>query len=504
MLNDNFDLETFAFEEINFSGRSFQVSGQSFSLSIPYSYTFQMGDQTFNLSTTVTIEGSLDKATKTIRVRFQGSDPDIGLGFLPPNKTRPEGEGFFRFSIKPRADAPSGAQITNKATIVFDLEDPMDTNEHVLTLDKEPPNVRTAALPSEQPSPLFPIRWEGSDDASGVREIRIWVSDDGSPFQLLDILGLGERAIPTEISFKGKFGHEYRFYAIAVDKVGNQQSHPAQPQAITRAGVPPRIAAGLKIVTLPIISEITDPKQVFNFDGDRWAWYDPTTNQYVRYPFAPASTLQVGKGFWARFVEYVTPNAKGELPDDAKPFTIQLKRGWNLIGNPWFVDLIWDLGEIKVQAGSETKTLKNAEGIVEPYAWRWDGSKYHLVFDSSLLTNVADKILAWEGAWIFAWQNCNLILPAPEGNRSRRTKTARKKPEGWFAKFVAQVEGQEGQGFFGVSHNTRLQIAQPPSPPETQSDQSVQVLFLDKNGKATVADFRTGLGQRQERDVVVK
>ncbi len=187
----------------------------------------------------------------------------------------------------------------------------MDTNEYVLTLDKQPPSVQVAALPSEHPLPSFPVQWEGSDDASGIERAEIWFSENSGPFQLWEVLEPGEtRQVSGRATFKGKFGHEYRFYAIAKDKVGNPSPHPDQPQATTRAGTPPRISAGLKMVTLPVISEVADPKQVFAFDEDKWAWSDPTTKQYVRYPAAPASTLQVGKGFWGRFGQEVTPNVR--------------------------------------------------------------------------------------------------------------------------------------------------------------------------------------------------
>ncbi|MCS7264402.1 MAG: hypothetical protein NZ805_06180 [Armatimonadetes bacterium] len=54
---------------------------------------------------------------------------------------------------------------------------------------------------------------------------------------------------------------------------------------------------------------------------------------------------------------------------------------------------------VVVNERAKAKTLKSAEGIVEPYAWRWNGNAYQLAFD----------------------------------NKIHRTKTAIKKPEVWFA-----------------------------------------------------------------------
>ncbi|MCS7265372.1 MAG: hypothetical protein NZ805_11120, partial [Armatimonadetes bacterium] len=94
-----------------------------------------------------------------------------------------------------------------------------------------------------------------------------------------------------------------------------------------------------------------------------------------------------GKGNWAKFDETVNIFPSGDLPEDTKPFAIPLKRGWNEIGNPWLVDLIWDLEAIQVQVGNETRPLMNARGIIEPYAWRWNGNAYQLVFDSNFIPN---------------------------------------------------------------------------------------------------------------------
>jgi hypothetical protein len=128
----------------------------------------------------------------------------------------------------------------------------------------------------------------------------------------------------------------------------------------------------------------------------------------------------VGKGFWARFGQEVIPNVRGDLPDDTRPFEIPVKKGWNIIGNPWLVDLNWDANAIQVRVNGQTKALKDASSIVEPYAWRWDGSAYQLVIDPSLLTGVDNKLPKWEGAWVFAWQDATLLIPFPQGNRLGR------------------------------------------------------------------------------------
>ena len=57
-----------------------------------------------------------------------GWPKDILAGFLPPNDETFRGEGHLTYRIKVRDDAPAGIVITNKASIVFDYNDPIETD----------------------------------------------------------------------------------------------------------------------------------------------------------------------------------------------------------------------------------------------------------------------------------------------------------------------------------------------------------------------------------------
>jgi hypothetical protein len=82
----------------------------------------------------VKISGLLDETTNTITWNFKSIDPTTNLppadtteGFLPPNKTPPEGEGSVNFTIEAMPGLASGTTITNQATIVFDSNTSIDT-----------------------------------------------------------------------------------------------------------------------------------------------------------------------------------------------------------------------------------------------------------------------------------------------------------------------------------------------------------------------------------------
>ena len=54
------------------------------------------------------------------------SDPSVG--FLPPNPINgTEGQGFVTYTIRPRKDAETLSTVDAKASIVFDMNEPIDT-----------------------------------------------------------------------------------------------------------------------------------------------------------------------------------------------------------------------------------------------------------------------------------------------------------------------------------------------------------------------------------------
>ena len=81
----------------------------------------------------VALDAALDKSSGLVTWRFTSVDPetlelttDPEAGFLPPNVDPPAGEGRVLFTVQPRI---AGTPICNRARIVFDTNDPIDTPE---------------------------------------------------------------------------------------------------------------------------------------------------------------------------------------------------------------------------------------------------------------------------------------------------------------------------------------------------------------------------------------
>jgi len=493
VLDESLDDSTLEFTAFGFGNRHV-------TLPAPASRLSQGVDLGNNL--VVRVESSYDPSTRKLRVVFKGIDTRSGEhhenGFLPPNNNEPEGEGYVSFRIRPKAEVASGTRIVNKATITFDphlgSNPAMKTNEHVLTLDKQAPQVRMAEMPGVQNKPTFSVGWEGTDDASGVTQAEVWYSANGGALQLWQAFTPDDGRQQTgSASFKGKFGYTYRFYAVGEDKVGNRMAMPAEPQATTTAGVAPELPAGLRLIALPVVSEEPNAQRVLGFEADKLAVYEPASG-YVRYP---SVALQVGRGYWVQLPTAQRPTIRGDVPDESQPFTIPLQQGWNLIGNPWLESLSWNLSALQVSLGGQTKSLAEAQvaGWLEDYAWTWDGSKYVLVYDNSIVPGVLSQLGAWQGCWVYAHQACNLILPAPADGRAATGRRAENGRSGWSFPVRLQCAGETAEVTVGVSTSGRgLSVGLPPAPPLSSAG-SLKLSLL-RSGQPYAVDVRSGSGKQ--------
>lgn len=182
----------------------------------------------------VRIEAGLDPATALLSWRFTSLDPDTMqppddplAGFLPPNDTPPEGDGFVTFSVDPKPGLATGTVIDNDADIVFDVNDAIVTPAWRNTIDATPPSsgIDTVASAGACSQDLL-VRWSGSDIGSGVGSFTILVSEDGGP------PAAWTSSNATGATFNGAWGRSYAFRSVAYDRAGNPQPSPSAPSAL--------------------------------------------------------------------------------------------------------------------------------------------------------------------------------------------------------------------------------------------------------------------------------
>lgn len=246
-LSADLDWNTFQFGEVAFGDNTFTLAGTR-QLSTASAFDVASG-------LVADVQATFDPATGLATWTFATIDPRTGertidplAGFLPPNVTSPEGEGHVAFSVRPRDGLASGAAIANSASIVFDTNDPIITNEHVVTFDFDPPTSAVDPLPAAL-GPSYVVSWSGADAGSGIASFDIYVSVDGADFVLWQ-----NNVTDTSAMFDGAVGHTYAFYSVATDRVGHVEAPPtvADAQTMTILVVPADLDGDLAVGLLDL------------------------------------------------------------------------------------------------------------------------------------------------------------------------------------------------------------------------------------------------------------
>jgi len=132
----------------------------------------------------------------------------------------------------PKAGLPTGTQIQNQATVVFDVNPPIKTPVWLNTLDNTNPTSHVLPLAASQPRPTFPLQWSGTDVGSGIQDYSIFVSQDSGPFTAFLL-----NTPATSATFAGQGGSTYAFYSLTRDQTGNQEPAKTTPDTTTRVAL---------------------------------------------------------------------------------------------------------------------------------------------------------------------------------------------------------------------------------------------------------------------------
>lgn len=227
-----FDLSTFSFNSISFGDTTVMI--QEFAKK----YTVLV-DLFPKKKIIVQAHGEIDTSNGAISWSFHSLDrttleltEDPDLGFLPPNKISPEGEGNIAYSCMLVKSIPHNATISNKASIVFDLNSPIVTNTYTNKIDTMVPVSSVASLGAKQTDTLFNVSWSGSDQGCGIVNYSIFYSENDSPYVVWK-----SATSSTNAQFHGKKGATYKFFCIASDSLGLTEAHKLSPEATTRVSV---------------------------------------------------------------------------------------------------------------------------------------------------------------------------------------------------------------------------------------------------------------------------
>ncbi|MBL8816279.1 MAG: hypothetical protein JNL58_09630 [Planctomyces sp.] len=202
---------------------------------------YERVDVSQTLNVVVDFEATLNPITRELRVTFTSLDPvtfdspiDPFAGFLPPNVSTPQGDGFIQFTIAPNSGLTNGSVIDAKARIFFDQEDPIDTPDVSNVIDILAPSSSVSNLPAVMSTTSFQVSWSGNDGTgSGTATYDVFVSESGGPY----VIWQDDVSTTSEV-FTGLNGRSYRFYSVATDELGNTEGTPAAPDTTTSINLP--------------------------------------------------------------------------------------------------------------------------------------------------------------------------------------------------------------------------------------------------------------------------
>jgi Secretion system C-terminal sorting domain len=220
-VTDKFDIGSFRISDFGFGPYTFSVPpGLS-------QYTSRI-DLPDSVGIDVNITTGIDIVNRELFWILQTIDPATGLppddafkGFLPVNDTTGIGEGFVNFTIKPRSTDKTGDSLIAKASIVFDINAPIETNTAVNIVDAYPPASVVLPNVTVEHNSIITMNVDIDDDAggSGVQYFDMYVSENGGPFVKFDSL-----LTNPVVSFTGEPGNTYCFFSRGTDNVLNVEN----------------------------------------------------------------------------------------------------------------------------------------------------------------------------------------------------------------------------------------------------------------------------------------
>ncbi|MBK9337910.1 MAG: hypothetical protein IPM98_15735 [Lewinellaceae bacterium] len=172
---------------------------------------------------------------------FESIDPVTGLapsdalkGFLLVNDSiTHQGEGFVTYTVAPVAAAVTGDSIMAQASIVFDINAPLETNTWKNYIDAVAPVSVMDSLPAVAPGNEIVLSWSATDDPGGVGVgfYDLYVSKSGEPPFLYSA-----KMDTTAFTFTGEPAATYGFFVLSSDLVGNPEQPKDSVEQTTKLG----------------------------------------------------------------------------------------------------------------------------------------------------------------------------------------------------------------------------------------------------------------------------
>lgn len=229
---NNYDINEFGFNSFGFGDTIITLGGNNLK-----KFTVDV-DMRPKIESIARVTGNLDTLTGVINWHFKSLTPstmsieeDPFIGFLPPNNSEHAGEGFVSYMTGIKENLTTNSELKNKATIVFDANKPIVTNEYTNTLDLDKPQSSVKQLEATTGNYLT-LSWGGDDLGSGIQEYSVFYLENDTLLQPVIV-----NTTETSTLFVANVGSKYKFYSLATDNVSLKEDDPSVYDASTHVTV---------------------------------------------------------------------------------------------------------------------------------------------------------------------------------------------------------------------------------------------------------------------------
>lgn len=477
------------------------------------------GMQTFNLA-------AADADSDRLAFRLAGTGTESGLSSHPPNLSVDANSGVVTWDttsltlglyttqiiIEARDRNTSALKTSVAIDFILNLTSAQLGNPPLFERPPTPANETTIAVQPAEPI-TFTLRASDTDVGASVTLNAIGIPQGAAMLPVLPAIGNPVSSAFNWTPTSNDLGPHVIVF-IATDNTGQQALFTVTitvAQTVFRVTYTP----GFSMITMPC--DIPNPVSVFGA-GVLIAGWDASTQSYQIGNNFP---LTRGVGYWVRLAN----SAAVTLPNcnDNSLLRWNLRRGWNLIGNGYAVDLPWRLANIRVVVNNQSTPLSSPTQAVANFAWIYEGASYRLVVDPSVVASVPaalgtpfTAIPSGRGVWVYAnVEGAALEFDAQTLNQSRTLRSAasttatisRRPRQAWMATLRATVGGASGDALsFGYDANqptTVVRHQKPPPAPRPANEPFVELALVDDNGQRLSTESRRSLRPGEGWNLVV-
>lgn len=218
---DKAQMKGFGLGTYGFANRSWEIEKN------PAAYQDRL-DLRDSMQIYVDVTAGIDVVKQQAFWTFSSIDPETGLnpwqvdrGMLPVNDSTHVGEGFVKFQLIPNEALQTGDTISIAANIVFDQNDTIPTNRWCVTVDAGAPTSKVKGKKDSKNENLYHLTVQAADDenGSGLKRVVLYQANNFGIYEEYAVCPLD-----TVIDFEAEPGHQYSFYTLAEDNVGNMEA----------------------------------------------------------------------------------------------------------------------------------------------------------------------------------------------------------------------------------------------------------------------------------------